>query len=147
MAMVSVRATFTVAATDIRIGLSVCLDTGRKIFGSCAPVELESLKANAYKADPSLKSFLFTLKNPRSIPAWRFALKAGKKSREIFVYSDYGPDICDISVSDNCNANTDSFTYGCGQSYTNDTGLDAITFFTGWLISQVKEIEVFQITE
>jgi hypothetical protein len=53
--------------------------------------------------------------------------------------SDYGPHFWDIGVSDNCNAQT--------ASYTNDTELDEKTFFTGSHKFQVKEIEVIEITE
>jgi hypothetical protein len=33
-----------------------------------------------YKADPSLKSFLFTLKNPHNVPARKFALREKDKA-------------------------------------------------------------------
>jgi hypothetical protein len=49
-------------------------------------------------------------------------------------------------VSDNCNANTSSCT-NLGLAYTNDTGLDGRTVFTGSLYFKVKEIEVFEITD
>jgi hypothetical protein len=49
-----------------------------------------------------------------------------------------------MSVADNWNANTDRCTFSFGACYTNDTGLDGNTFFTGSPNSQVKEIEVFQ---
>jgi hypothetical protein len=51
-----------------------------------------------------------------------------------------------MDVSDNCNANTNSFTL-LGRSYTNDTGLDDETVFTDSADFQVKEIEVFEITD
>jgi hypothetical protein len=97
-----------------------------------------------HKADPSLKSFLFTLKNPYKVPARRFALKAEKKDQAIVCRCGYGPHFCDIFVSDNCNANIQSWTE-LGRSYTNDTGLDGKTFFTRSEYFQVKEIEVFEI--
>jgi hypothetical protein len=49
-------------------------------------------------------------------------------------------------VYDNCNANTDSQTK-LGPVYTNDTGLDGRTVFTGSWEFKVKEIEVFEITD
>jgi hypothetical protein len=69
--------------------LTLILNTKGNIFGGFTPVEWESRKwnkkreseGNSWKADPSLKSFLFTLKNPHNIPARRFALKA-EKARE-----------------------------------------------------------------
>jgi hypothetical protein len=132
----------------------VILDTKGNIFGGFTPVEWESrvLKGDGSncKADGSQKSFLFTLKNPHNIPARRFALKAEKKHYAIYCHSGWGPcfgsPLCDIAVCDNCNANTHSATR-LGDSYTNDTGLDKSVVFTGSFNFQVKEIEVFEITD
>jgi hypothetical protein len=133
--------------------LTVILDTNGNIFGGFTPVEWGSCKKHFFgneqafwKADPSLKSFLFTLKNPHNVPARRFALKAETKGQAIICDSDWGPHFYDIVVSDNCNENTRSYTEYFGNSYTNDTGLDGNTFFTGSTYFQVKEIEVFEIT-
>jgi hypothetical protein len=103
--------------------------------------------SNCWKADDSQKSFLFTLKNPRNIPARRFALKATEKWRAIRCNSECGPIFGggDIAVSGNCNANINSST-SLGSSYTNDTGLDRYIVFTGSLYFRVKEIKVFEIT-
>jgi hypothetical protein len=125
--------------------LTVILDTDGNIFGGFTPVKWDSRSRS--KPDPSLKSFLFTLKNPHNFPGRRFPLKAEMKDQAIWCDSGFGPDIYDISVSDNCNANTDSYTTHFGSSYTNDAGLDGETFFTGSKGFQVKEIEVFEITE
>jgi hypothetical protein len=133
--------------------LLLILDTEGNIFGGFTPVEWESRdwdkKAlgwdNRGKSDASLKSFLFTLKNPHNFPARKFGLKV--KSRAIFCDSSRGPHFSDIGVSDNCNANTDSFTYHFGYGYANDTGLDRRTFFTGSREFTVKEIEIFEITD
>jgi hypothetical protein len=56
----------------------VILDTIGNIFGGFAPVEWESRLWNAKygKADDSLKSFVFTLKNPHNIPARKFAFES-----------------------------------------------------------------------
>jgi hypothetical protein len=70
----------------------VILDTKENIFGGFTPVEWESRKwnkkyddeSNCWKADDSLKSFLFTLKNPHNIPARRFALKAEEHDQAIW---------------------------------------------------------------
>jgi hypothetical protein len=99
------------------------------------------------KGDPSLKSFLFTLKNPRNVPARRFKLKAKAMKGAVWCDSRTGPNFCDITVSDSCNANTSSHTIYFGNNYTNDTGVDGKTFFTGSMCFQVKEIEVFEITD
>jgi hypothetical protein len=105
-----------------------------------------------YKADGSLRSFLFTLKNPHNIPARRVALKADERWRAINCDSRGGPNFNDIAVSDNCNANVRN-DISLGSSYTNDTGLDDQIVFTGshWFQQdgnfKVKEIEVFEITD
>jgi hypothetical protein len=64
--------------------LTVILDTDGNIFGRFTPVEWESRPwngirreaNNCFKADTSLKSFVFTLKNPHDIPPKRFPLKS-----------------------------------------------------------------------
>jgi hypothetical protein len=84
----------------------VILDTKGNIFGGFTPVKWESRvhdgkfgdENNCFKADNSLKSFLFTLKNPHNIPARRFALKAEKKHEAICCYSFRGPFFRDICV-------------------------------------------------
>jgi hypothetical protein len=134
--------------------LTLIEDTNGNIFGGFAPLEWESRKWNGkyvneennlWKADPSRKSFLFTLKNPHNVPARRFALKAEMKDFAIYCNSERGPHFGDIYVLDKCNANAKSGTFFGGNSYTNDTGLDGKTFFTGSDTFQVKEIEVFEI--
>jgi hypothetical protein len=101
-------------------------------------------KSNCWKADGSLRSFLFTLKNPHNIPARRFALKAGEKDGAIYCDSECGPCFNDIAVSDNCNAHAGSDTR-LGDSYTSDTGLDEKIVLAGSQFFQVTEIEVFEI--
>jgi hypothetical protein len=84
--------------------LTVILDTNGNIFGGFTPVEWESREwngrtgnaNNGWKVDPSLKRFVFTLKNPHNFPARRFALKAEKKERAIWCRSDWGPHFNDI---------------------------------------------------
>jgi hypothetical protein len=114
------------------------------IFGGFTPVELESDRS--LKADDSLKSFLFTLKNPHNIPAMKFPLKAKEKSLAINCMFNHCPVFYDIGVSDNCNVNTDSWA-SVGSAYTNNTGMNGGTLFTGSYRFQVKEIEVFDITD
>jgi hypothetical protein len=136
--------------------LTVILDTEGNIFGGFTPVEWESLvwngtyfiNINTFKADDSLKSFVFTLKNPHNFPERRFALKAEKKDRAILCNSEYGPAFGGdggVIVYGNCNANTDNCTL-LGPTYINDTGLNNDIVFTGSLEFRVTEIEVFEIT-
>jgi hypothetical protein len=126
--------------------LTVILDTEGNIFGEFTPVEWESPWFGKEKADDSLKSFLFTLKKPHNIAPRTFPLIPANKQRAIFCDSEWGPCFSAISVSDNCNANTDNFTV-LGITYTNDTGLNGNKVFTGSFYFQVKEIEVFEITD
>jgi hypothetical protein len=70
----------------------------------------------------------------------KFALKAERKHVAILCdSSSEGPFFDDMRVSDNCNANTDSFT-----SRTS-AGQDSV--FTGSEYFKVREIEVFKITD
>jgi hypothetical protein len=63
------------------------LDTGGNIFGDSTPVEWESSGYGRNKADPSQKSFLFTVKNPHNVPARTFGLKGEKKDKAIHCWS------------------------------------------------------------
>jgi hypothetical protein len=110
--------------------LTVILDTNGNVFGGFTPVKWESRnRIPCHKADTSLRSFIFTLKNPHNIPARKFALKPEKKSAAIWCDSGRGPCFSDIRVYDNGNAHTDNETV-LGRVYTNDTGLDGERVFT-----------------
>jgi hypothetical protein len=100
------------------------------IFGGFTPVEWESRFDPPFKkGDPSLKSFIFTLKNPHNVSAQRFGLKAERKDDGIRcnLYQIYntrlawsfasefsilqfsskcGTDFGHICALDNCNSNT-----------------------------------------
>jgi hypothetical protein len=128
--------------------LTLIKDSVGNIFGGFTPVEWESREydgANRYKADPSLKSFRLTLKNPHNFPARKFALTADMKDEAIFCDSSWGPNFCDIAVQDSYSR--DNSAHRFGRSYENDTGLDGKTFLTGSEGFTVKEIEVFEITD
>jgi hypothetical protein len=129
--------------------LTVILDTKGNIFGGFTPVKWDSSdhRRAKNKADPSLKSFLFTLKNPHKVSARRFALKAEEKDEAIVCNYEWGPHFYDIGVSNNCNGNAESYTSDFGNVYTNDTELDDEMVFTGSHQFQVREIEVFEITD
>jgi hypothetical protein len=79
--------------------LTLIQDTAGNIFGGFTPVAWESREwnhmfgneDNGFKADPSLKSFLFTLKNPHNLAARKFALKAEEKDKAIYCNSEWGP--------------------------------------------------------
>jgi hypothetical protein len=123
-------------------------DTDGNVFGGFTPVEWESVRK--YKGDDSLRSFLFTLRNPHGVPPRKFALRAEEKQCAIYCDSAWGPAFGNcIWVSNNCNANRESFTcIGTNWSkrvYANDTAFES--FLTGVDKFTVKEIEVFEIAD
>jgi hypothetical protein len=91
-------------------------------------------------SDLRQKSFLFTLKNSHNIPAKRVALNATKQ-RAFCCYEYCDPSFGDdIHVWEQCLANTIS-------SSSKFIGRDGGIVFTGSNDFQVKEIEVFEITD
>jgi hypothetical protein len=101
---------------------------------------------NTYKGDDSLKSFIFTLKNPHNTPARKFAMNAERRQFAIVCDSSWGPFFgTGFCVCDNANSN--SQTYPTASVQTNDTGLDGTTFFTGSANFTVREIKVFKISD
>jgi hypothetical protein len=128
--------------------LTLILDTDGNIFGGFTPVEWESASWK-YKCDNSLRSFLFTLKNPHNTPAMTFALKPEKKEYAIYAHSSCCPIFGgghDLRVHSQCNTNTNSYTHYIGHTYTNNSGVANDKLFTGSTHFKVKEIEVFEIT-
>jgi hypothetical protein len=133
--------------------LTLVLDRNGNIFGGFTPVKWES-GWGKWKGDDSLRSFLFTLRNPHGVPPRKFALRETKKKYAIYCKSEcfafggggYG---CDIHISDNCNANKNSYTRigtrWSDRTYANDTVVE--DFFTGTEKFTVKEIEVFEIVD
>jgi hypothetical protein len=125
--------------------LTVILNTNGNFFGGFTPVEWESPRIAMFKADPSLKSFLFTLKAPRKVAPRRFPLMPDKWHQAIRCDSAWGPNFFDVAIADNGNSNTRQ-SASLGFSYINDTGLKGDTVFTGSENFQAKEVEVFEIT-
>jgi hypothetical protein len=132
--------------------LTLINHTNNTVFDGFTPVEWQSRENNGkwesanncFKADPSLKSFVFLLKNPpnflrmrHNFLARKFALKAEEKHQAIYCFLSCGPHFDDIGISGHCNPNADSGNY-LGLSYASDTG--SYDFI-------VKEIEVFEITD
>jgi hypothetical protein len=128
--------------------LTIILDSSGFVFGGFTPQPWDS--SNKWKSDDSLKSFIFSLKNPHNVQPRKFALKSDQKHRAIYCGSGYGPifgEANDIGVTDKCNESGQSFSGGFGDTYTNDTGLSGRTFFTGSPNFTVAEIEVFEISD
>jgi hypothetical protein len=120
------------------------------VFGGFMPVKWENSgwgeDDGHFKGDDSLRSFLFTLRNPHGVPPRKFALKADKKDMAICCYSDEGPvfGLNDMVVNNNCNTDSYSFTHGRrDRFYESDTAFEH--FYTGAARFTVKEIEIFEI--
>jgi hypothetical protein len=113
--------------------LTLMENTKGNIFGGLTPLEWEwesrkwkwklkektGKETNIFIADTSLKSFLCALKNLHNVPRRRL-----------------------VSNAENFNANANRNTSSFGSSYTNNTGLDGLAFFTSSRNFQVKKIEV-----
>jgi hypothetical protein len=147
--------------------LTIIEDIKGNIFGGFTPVQWESRiwnmetgsHNNCHKSDDSLRSFIFTLKNPHDISPRKFALAPGMKEYAIYCDATCGPLFggnghalaCDIRVwnhqSQEGNMSMDSYAQPFGVTYLNDTGMDGRTLFTGAKTLLVKEIEVFEIIE
>jgi hypothetical protein len=124
--------------------LTVIRDTKGFIFGGFTPVAWDS--GGRYRADPSFRSFVFTVKNPWGVGPRKFSLK--KPEYAIVCRGLYGPVFGsgnDLLVANNGDVNSGSHTY-LGGSYVNDTGRDRGKFFTGAQSFRVSEVEVFQVT-
>jgi hypothetical protein len=121
-------------------------DTGGSIFGGFTPIAWESPSSGSCRADPSTRSFVFTLKNPRGTDPMKFSLANAQYA--IYCHSGYGPVFGnghDIYVANNSDANAASYT-NLGSGYTNYTGVDGRTVFTGAHNFRAKAVEVFEIT-
>jgi uncharacterized coiled-coil protein SlyX len=117
---------------------------GGFIFGGFTPIAWDS--GGGYRADPGLRSFLFTLKNPWGVVARKFSLSDSQYA--IFCCASYGPTFGGghaLHVANNSDGNTGSYT-SLGYAYVNDTGREGDKFFTGARHFRAREVEVFQIS-
>jgi hypothetical protein len=53
--------------------LTLIADTKGNVFGGFTPVKWESGQKGKWKGDDSLRSFLFTLRNPHGVPVRKFS--------------------------------------------------------------------------
>jgi hypothetical protein len=117
--------------------------TGGWIFGGYTPLAWSS--RGSYVADPSLTSFLFTIKNPHDLEAQIFKQK--QEGQAIYDNGSCGPGFgcgTDIAIWDRCHSSDGSWS-NLGGTYTNDTGIAGKQVFTGSYNFTVEEIEVFQV--
>jgi hypothetical protein len=125
--------------------LIVILDINGNIFGGFNPGKWGS--SNRWIIDYTLKSFIFTLKNPHKTPPMKFPLKCDMKEKAFHCMAGWGP--CfgnDIVIYDNCNSHGNNST-DFGYSYANNTGLNGKSFLVGTFRFTVQKIEVFEITD
>jgi hypothetical protein len=111
-----------------------------------ANTEDECPDNNCFKADPSLKSFLFTLNHRPNLSLQRFGLRVESQDRAIYCCADRGPHFWDIGIANACNANTDSYGYlnGRNDSYRDDARKGTETFFGNWKLSHEIQFPFFR---
>jgi hypothetical protein len=140
--------------------LTIIRDTGGSIFGGFTPIAWETVvwngkqgpEHNGLRADESLKSFVFTLKNPHNTGAMRFPLRRERQNQAVYCATLHGPAFGknppDLSVRF-ADGNCSNHTRGFGQSYDfaggSVPGIDPKLFMTGEEEFTIAEIEVFEI--
>jgi hypothetical protein len=129
--------------------LTLILDTKGNVFGGFTPLTWDS--ESYFKADDSLESFLFTIKNPAGVSPRKFPLNPERKGYAIDCDARHGPDFFDVRVCDDCHASAESVTSTFGMTYRNDTNMGGPlrrgAFLTGSENFRVKEIEVFELVD
>jgi hypothetical protein len=143
--------------------LVVIRDSGGSVFGGFTPVAWEtrvwngisSVGNNCFKEDPTLKSFVFSLRNPSNTPPMAFQLKRQYSFRAICCGADCGPVFGyskpDLRFYAPEGSPPVCYTKGLGTTYdfspAATSGVDPCLFLTGAMQSTPDEIEVFEITE
>jgi hypothetical protein len=123
--------------------VSLILSKNNCIFGGYTPLAWNS--RNLYVSDPSLQSFIFTLKNPHNLPSQIFKQKQQEKA--IYDYATYGPVFggnYDLKVCDPLQVSESNYSH-LGSVYVNDTGIEGGLLLTGQYRFAVEEIEVFEV--
>jgi hypothetical protein len=113
------------------------------IFGGYTPIAWTS--RGTFASDPSLQSFLFTIKNPHNLPARIF--KQNRAENAIADNGGCGPSFgsaWDLYVCDQCHGSNGSHT-DLSTVYTNDTGIPSRQVFTGDYNFTAEELEVFEV--
>jgi hypothetical protein len=141
---------------DVRSFHGRCDGTGRTItiiesdrgyiLGGYTPLAWDS--TGNWKADTSLQSFIFTVKNPTNTGARPFPLKSGCAQYAIHCAPSYGPNFggtSDLCVSFSASASASVVT-NLGNAYNNDTGHPGNSFLAGVSSSAIRELEVFAVS-
>jgi hypothetical protein len=117
------------------------------IFGGYTPLAWDG--TGQYKADTSLQSFIFTVRNPSNTAPRRFALKSNRAQYAIYCSPSYGPTFGagqDFYVTFPGNGSA-SVSTNLGSSYNNDTGHPGNSFLAGNSSFLIKKLEVFEVSE
>jgi hypothetical protein len=125
--------------------VTIIESTAGNVFGGYTPLRWSS--TGGWENDSSLKTFLFTLKNPHGIAARKFMIK-NKGVNAIYGAADrlaFGPGHS-LYVCDNCNTSTENHV-SFGSSFENDTGINPQSLLNGTQMFTVQEIEIFAAVE
>jgi hypothetical protein len=79
---------------------------------------------NRYKVDPTLKRFIFALKNPHNFPARKFEPKTEMKDKVIYSNPECSPHFCDFNafyISHPNDVGLDDEPFDFSTSRVNDT--------------------------
>jgi hypothetical protein len=123
--------------------VTLILSTNDCIFGGYTPLAWSSRDESV--SDPSLKSFVFTIKNPHNLPPT--ILKQQQEGNAIHQYGQRGPVFGQghtLSVCDQCHTSDGSYS-NFGSTYANDAGIAKDQVLAGTRNFTVEEIEVFEV--
>jgi hypothetical protein len=123
--------------------VTLILSTNDCIFGGFTPIAWSS--RNSYASDPSLNSFLFTIKNLHNLPPQIF--KQQRADKAIYDHETCGPAFGshrDLVICDQKTSSDGTFSH-LGSGYTNDTGIGGSQVLTGARKFSLKEIAVFEV--
>jgi hypothetical protein len=119
------------------------LSKNKCIFGGYTPLAWSSQASHV--SDPSLKSFVFTIKNPHSLPPQIFKLK--QEAKAIYNHQTLGPTFgsgFDLNVYSQSQSSTNHYS-SLGNAYANDTGIGGQQVLTGDRYFFLDELEVFEV--
>jgi hypothetical protein len=122
--------------------VTLVLTTTGSIFGGYTPLAWNS--RNACASDPTMKSFIFTLKNPHDLPAQVFKQKTQDAIYDHFAQPPRFGSHGDLYIGDRGNKCNDSLS-NLGTAYANETGIAGNQVLTGAQHFTLKEIEVFEV--
>jgi hypothetical protein len=132
--------------------ITLVADVAGNVFGGFTPVPWESLEPSdleqTYKPDPSGRSFLFTVRNPKGIRPRIFPLRPEERHHAIYCGPTKGPEFGagmagygDLAIRSDADRSETSST-ALGYSYA---GVDDPQILTGRERFMVRDVEVFEV--